>query len=132
MCSQEVFSNVNTRDIIRMSLYAELTETAKKTLEGCSMRAHFKVSLLPHSKLLQNSDGTASRNIKMFDNSNTPKKSYLLEYYSVPYMYCMPTICTICIYMFCMFTILICTIYVLQIYVYYMYYVPNIHMYIYT
>ena len=47
MCSQEVFNNVNTSDIIRMSLYAELTEITKKTSEECSMRLHFKVIAHP-------------------------------------------------------------------------------------
>ena len=63
------------------------------------MQVHFKslllrVGLLPHSKLLQNSFGRASRNIEIFYISNTPEKSYVLVLYLSATLY---HICTVCL-----------------------------------
>ena len=49
--------------------------------EFTSNHYSLRVGLLPHSELLQNGFVRASRNIKIFYTSNTPKKSYVLVLY---------------------------------------------------
>lgn len=89
----------------------------------CSLR----VSLLPHSKLLHNSFGRASRNIKMFYNSNTPKKSYLLVLYLSTTLYHMRIICL----PFVQSVFIKSVLYMYYKYIYYnMYYICTTNIYI--